>query len=96
MAQNEPYPPERDRQADAAPALPEWTSRQQSRTAPAEAETVPHSQDMEAAPEEGRRREQCAGVLSPGIIVAETSCRCNELMVESEYLQYGKQGGRHE
>ena len=95
MAQNEPYPPERDRQADAAPALPEWTPRQQSRTAPAEAETVPHSQDMEAAPERQAART-VRQVLSPETIIAETPCICKEFLLQSECLQYAKQGGRHE
>lgn len=42
------------------------------------------------------RRRRLRRVLSPETIIAETPCICKEFLLQSECLQYAKQGGRHE
>ena len=43
-----------------------------------------------------RRRRRLRRMLSPETIIAETSCICKDFLLQSECLQYAKQGGRHE
>lgn len=80
-AQNDPHPWSGTAGRQPAPALPEWTSRQQSRTAPAEAGTVPHTRYGGCTRKGGWRRLR--RVLSPGIIIAEDTCKSNGFLLQS-------------